>query len=255
MSLSQRINKLWRIFATGFCFLLFALGGLVLTFFVFPFFNFFIRNAQRRELKVQRIIQKSFFLFCETMRLSGTMDYKFVGIEKLKTDKKCLIVANHPSLIDYVLITSQLSQCDCLVKGAVWHNLFMRGVVRPAGYIPNINPESLLTECSKRFDSDNVMLIFPEGTRTTQGEQPVLQRGAAQVAVNCQCDLRVVHITVSPPSLTKQKKWYQVADKKPFFLLQVMDKIAITPFIDEQQVNSISVRKLNRHLATVLFPS
>lgn len=255
MSLPLRINKLWRIFATGLCFLLFALGGLVLTFFVFPFFSLFIKNAQRRELKVQHTIQKSFFLFCETMRLSGTMDYQFTGIEKLKADKKCLIVANHPSLIDYVLITSQLNQCDCLVKGAVWHNFFMKGVVRPAGYIPNINPESLLTECSDRFNSENVMLIFPEGTRTTPGEQPVLQRGAAQVAVNCQCDLRVVHITVSPPSLTKQKKWYQVPDKKPFFLLEVKDRISISPFIDEQQTNSISVRKLNKHLASVLFPS
>ena len=254
MTITAKINKYWRIVATGFCFFLFGIGGLTLTFIVFPLLTFSIKNSDSRELKVQKIIQFSFFLFCETMRLTGAIDYKIKGAEKLKQDKNCLIVANHPSLIDYVLITSQLKQCDCLVKEAIWHNPFMKGVVSSAGYIPNKDPETLLTNCAQRLNNDHVLLIFPEGTRTTKGVTPKLQRGAAQIAVKTASDLRIVHITVEPLFLTKQGKWYQVPDTKPFFLVEVKDKIEIQDFIEKDESPSLTVRKLNKHLNSVIFP-
>ena len=253
MKFSQKTNKIWRIFATGFCFSLFGLGGLTLTFIIFPLLTFSLKDNKSRELKIQKIIQRSFYLFCETMRITGAIDYKFVGAEKLQADQNCLIVANHPSLIDYVLITSRLKQCDCLVKEAIWHNPFIKGVVKSAGYIPNKNPENLLDECSKRLSNGNVLLIFPEGTRTTPGKESSLQRGAAQIAVKTETDLRVVNITVTPSFLTKEKKWYQVPDTLPFFHLEVKDKIAIEPFVDNEQSPSITVRKLNKHLSNVLL--
>ena len=98
------------------------------------------------------------------------------------------------------------------------------------------------------------MLIFPEGTRTTKGVTPKLQRGAAQIAVKTASDLRIVHITVDPLFLTKQGKWYQVPDTKPFFLVEVKDKIEIQDFIEKDESPSLTVRKLNKHLDSVLFP-
>lgn len=250
----NKLNKLWRIFATGMCFSLFGIGGLVLGFIVFPLLTFSIKNTASRELKAQQAIQISFHVFCETMRISGAIDYKIVGADKLKADRNCIIVANHPSLIDYVLITSQLKQSDCLVKDAIWRNPFMRGVVTSAGYIPNKDPEALLTKSEERLKKGHVLLIFPEGTRTTKGVESKLQRGAAQIAVKTESDLRVVHITVEPSFLTKQSKWHQVPETKPFFLVEVKDKIEINEFINDEESPSLSVRKLNKHLNSVLFP-
>lgn len=254
MSFYQRINKLWRILATGFNFVLFGLGGLGLTFVVFPLLTFYLKDKLARELKVQKIIQRSFYIFCGSMRFTGAIDYRFDGAELLKLDKDCIIVANHPSLIDYVLIASRLEQCDCLVKEAIWHNPFMKGVVKSAGYIPNTIAENLIDDCSTRLNNGNVLLIFPEGTRTTPGKVSKLQRGTAQIAVKTKTDMRIVHISVTPSFLTKEKKWYQVPNTKPFFHIQVKDKIAIEPFIEEEIAPSIAVRKLNKHLNDVLFP-
>lgn len=253
MSISQKKNKIWRIFATGFCFFLFGMGALALTFIVFPLLTYSSQNTKKRELKVQKIIQRSFYFFCETMRMTRAIDYKFIGADKLKDDRNCLIVANHPSLIDYVLIASRLGQCDCLVKEAIWHNPFMKGVVKSAGYIPNKDPENLIEDCSERLNDGNVLLIFPEGTRTTPGKISSLQRGAAQIAIKTETDLRVVQITVTPSFLTKEKKWYQVPDSLPFFHIEVKDKIAIEAFVDKEQSPSMAVRKLNKHLSKVLL--
>ncbi|MBP3141397.1 lysophospholipid acyltransferase family protein [Aliivibrio fischeri] len=254
MTLLQRTDKYWRILATGFCFSLFGVGALCLTFIVFPLLTFTAKDKKQREVRVQSIIQRSFFIFCKTMHYSRAIKYQFDGAELLQSDRNCLIVANHPSLIDYVLIASQLKQCDCIVKAALWHNPFTQGIVRAAGYIPNQEPEAFLEECSEKLNSGNVLLVFPEGTRTTPGKKSKLQRGAAQIAVRSQSDIRIIHITVTPSFLTKEAKWYQVPDVRPFFHLQVKERVAINPFIEDADASSSAARNVNRFLDTALYP-
>lgn len=251
----MKINKILRIIVSGFCFSLFGLGGLALTFLIFPVLNLAIKNKEERELKAQRIIQFSFFVFSEIMRILNGIDYKIIGLEKLQQDKNCLIVANHPTLIDFVLIASRLKQCNCLVKETIWQNPFMNSAVTAMGYIPNKDPELILESCSRILKKGQVLLIFPEGTRTNKDKRQKLQRGAAQIAVKTKSDLRVLNITVDPIFLTKKMKWYNVPAKKPFFLIEVKDKIEISNFINNEEPSSVTVRKLNRHLESVIFPN
>lgn len=248
------LNQYWRILATGFCFSVFGLGGLVLSFIAIPLIRLTTSGIKQREHKVQGAIQYSFNAFCNLMKFCGAIDYQIIGADILQQDKNCLIVANHPSLIDYVLIASQLKRCDCLVKSAIWANPFMKHIVKAAGYIPNEVPDDLLAMCEERFDDGNVLLIFPEGTRTTPGVKSKLQRGAAQIAVRTERDLRVVHITVTPSFLTKEKKWYQVPKTKPFFKVEVKDKVEIEPFIKQTTSPTIAARRLQQHLAETIFP-
>lgn len=58
-------------------------------------------------------------------------------------------------------------------------------------------------------------MIFPEGTRTRYQQPVVLQRGAANIAVRCGCDLRIVHILCSQQTLGKQSRWYQIPPENP----------------------------------------
>ncbi len=44
-----------------------------------------------------------------------------------------------------------------------------------------------------------------------------LQRGAANIAVRCTSDLRIVTIGCSEHLLDKQSKWYDVPPARPFF--------------------------------------
>ena len=248
------INQYWRVLATGFCFSVFGVGGLFLSFIVVPAIKVVTPNQTQREYRVQGAIQRSFDLFCRLMKFTGAIDYKIIGADLLKQDRNCLIVANHPSLIDYVLIASQLERCDCLVKSAIWANPFMKHIVKAAGYIPNETPDDLLSLCEHRFEQGNVLLVFPEGTRTTPGVTPKLQRGSAQIAVRTRRDLRLIHISVSPSFLTKEKKWYQVPTIKPFFLVEVKDKVEVEPFIEQTTSPTIAARRLQQHLAKTLFP-
>ncbi|MCK5818912.1 MAG: 1-acyl-sn-glycerol-3-phosphate acyltransferase [Psychromonas sp.] len=255
MTASQKLNKYWRVLATGISFVFFGMGGVVLTFIIFPVLTLCIKNKTRRELKARKIIQQSFALFCGTMRFLGAIEYRFVGDKSFQEDENCIILANHPSLIDYVLIVSRLPQCVCLVKKSIWHNFFMKGVVQAAGYIQQQNGQSLIEDCDAWLKAGNVILIFPEGTRTTLGEISKLHRGAAQIAIKTKTDFRLLHISVNPPILTKQKKWYHVSDKKPLFEIKIKSKVRISDFIESGTLPSISVRNLSKYLEEHLFLS
>ena len=183
------------------------------------------------------------------------MDYQFIGIDALKEDEDCMIVANHPSLLDYVLIASQLKQCDCLVKASIWRNPFLGFIVRAAGYIPSKAPDDLIDMCKERFERGNVLLIFPEGTRTTAGKESTLQRGAAQIAIRTQRDVRVVHISTTHACLTKEIKWYQTPAMKPFFSIEIKGKIEVRPFIEQNDNVTLAARALNRELKRHLVDS
>ncbi|GGG08540.1 hypothetical protein GCM10010995_27610 [Cysteiniphilum litorale] len=115
--LFNQINYLWRLIATGFCFLLFSLGGLLLGYIIIPMAVIIakiIRSKKQKSEKkhiAQYCIYLTFRFFTATMSGLGLIRFHFIGFDKLKKDKGTLIIANHPTLIDYVLIVSKLPFC------------------------------------------------------------------------------------------------------------------------------------------------
>lgn len=267
------VNRLWRIFVTGCCFAIFAIGGLLLSFILIPIMQLFVHSAIQRERKTQAMIQFFFHCFCQLMRCSSVLDYQMSGFEALRhiqqnreSKRGGIIVANHPSLIDYVLIASQLKQCDCLVKASLWQNPFIGKIIRSAGFIPNHTADDLFNRCEEKFQQGHWILIFPEGTRTPthilnhdfsqtkENNALKLQRGAAQVALRSQVDIIVINIAINAPFLTKELKWYQVPKIKPFFHLAVKDRISYDFFVKNTNKSVPTARDINNYLSQVLFP-
>ncbi|CDL86531.1 lysophospholipid acyltransferase family protein [Xenorhabdus cabanillasii] len=255
-NITERINWFWRLLMTGFCFALFGVGGLLLSLIWFNLLLILQRNPEKRCRIARHSISACFRLFLFLTRKLGVLDYHFSGIDKLRTDKGCLIVANHPTLLDYVILASHLPDADCIVKSALLRNPFVSGVIRSARYLINNEAATLLPVCRERLASGNNILIFPEGTRTTPGHPILLQRGAANIAVRCECDLRIVHITCSQKMLDKKSKWYQIPPKKPIYTITVGEQLTNEDFaVDMESGYTIAARQLNRQLTQLLTPS
>ena len=121
--------------------------------------------------------------------------------------------------------------------------------MRAADYLINSEAETLLPRCQQRLAQGDTILIFPEGTRTRPGEKMTLQRGAANIAVRCASDLRIVTIRCSEHLLDKQSKWYDVPPDRPFFTVAVHGRVEINKFYDAtSQEPALAARQLNRHL-------
>ena len=202
----ERIHHAWRVAGTGLSFLAFGLGGLFLGLCVLPPMLWLVRDPERRRRWARRIVQRSFAAHVELMRRLGVMTYEIRGRERLARDG-LLVLANHPTLIDVVLLVSLLPNADCVVKSAVARNPFMRGPVRAAGYVSNDDGAGLVEDCIAAVRAGGALVIFPEGTRTTPGQPLRLQRGAANIAVRGALDITPVRITCSQLTQGKGDTW------------------------------------------------
>ena len=139
-----------------------------------------------------------------------------------------LVIANHPSLLDVVLIMSLMRRTQCVVKPGVWNNPFMRGVIKATNYIPNLgDPERTLHDCVPALQSGNNLVIFPEGSRTVPGKPMHFERGFANIAIRAGAPIRLVTVTCNPPMLRKGEKWYQSPLRKPRYRVRVCDRMDV----------------------------
>ncbi|HBQ7841332.1 TPA: 1-acyl-sn-glycerol-3-phosphate acyltransferase, partial [Klebsiella aerogenes] len=150
-NLRWRFNRLWRAAMTGFCFALFGLGGLLLSLIWFNLLLIVVRDNTRRRRLARRSISASFRVFLNVVKAVGVLDYQIKGREILRQERGCLVVANHPSLIDYVMLASVMPETDCLVKSALLKNPFVSGVIRAADYLINDRAETLLPASRQRL--------------------------------------------------------------------------------------------------------
>jgi 1-acyl-sn-glycerol-3-phosphate acyltransferase len=243
----ERADRLWRVLATGLCFSAFGIGSLLLGAVVFPLLHLSVWDAQRRVRLARAVIRSTFRFFIGLMRATGVLTFEVHGAERLHGGGR-LILANHPTLIDVVLLMSLVERCDCIVKGALGRNPITRGPVRAAGFVFNDDGEGLVEDCLRSLRTGSNLIIFPEGTRSSRTDPVRLQRGAARVAVHGELDITPVRIRCTPSTLTKGEKWYSVPASRPHFTIHVEEAIAVSPFIAAAAHPALAARHLNRHL-------
>jgi 1-acyl-sn-glycerol-3-phosphate acyltransferase len=230
-AIARRAERLCRQCGTGVSFALFGIGGLVLTVFVFPAINLFFRDRAKRTVAAQRTVHVSWKLFVWVMVTLRVIDFETEGEELLRSATGTLVISNHPSLIDVVLIMSLMDRTQCVVKPGVWRNPFMRGVIKATNYIPNLgDPEKTLRECVIALQAGNNLVIFPEGSRTAPGKQMHLERGFANIAIRAGVPIRLVSVTCDPPTLRKGEKWYQSPMRRPRFRVRVCERMEAESF-------------------------
>lgn len=241
------LNYLWRLFATATCFSLFGFGGLILTLFVFPVQKLCISGEQAQKRAARKTVHYSFRFFIATMAFTRIFEFELRNKDELAQLQGQLILANHPSLIDVVVLLSIIPNADCVVKAHLFSNPFIRGVIKNAGYISNADPEALLVACKSSLEQGNNLIIFPEGTRTVPGKELVFQRGAANIALRCEVPITTVLIGVTPSTLTKSESWYQIPNKKAKFMLQLTRNTPLISIADEMPMSK-QVRHYCREL-------
>jgi 1-acyl-sn-glycerol-3-phosphate acyltransferase len=222
------LDRGWRLIGTGLSFLLFGVGGLALALAVFPFLNIGFHAHELRQRIAQLVVQRTWRLYIRIMRTLGILTYECRGEHLLKQDHGVMVVANHPSLLDIVFLMAFMQRTKCVVKAGVWKNPFMAGVVRAAGYIPNLgDPEQLLEDCAQAMREGNNVVIFPEGSRTVPGQPRKMQRGFAYAALKAGAPVRLATITVEPTTLVKGEPWYVIPRKRPHWTIQIHERIEV----------------------------
>lgn len=222
---------LWRLFGTALSFVVFGIGGLVYGLLIFPLIFVFIRDRESRRVTARNLIGKGFGVFLGLMKAVNVVDICVAGREHIDDQRRQLIIANHPTLIDVVILISLFPQANCVIKEAVTRNPFMRSTVRAADYISNSEPEELLESCVGYLGSGKSLLLFPEGTRTRHDEPLDFRPGAATVAARTKADILPVAIECEPLYLSKQLPWHYVPRDVPTFTIRILPPRGVSDLV------------------------
>lgn len=247
MTIARAINTGWRVFATGFVFVMFGLGALVISLTLFPALRLSTFDRDVARERIQRGMRRTFQFFMWLMRGLGILTWEVEGVERLRESGR-LIAPNHPTLIDVVLIVSLMPEVDCIVKRALWRNPFLRWPVAWASYIPNSEGEALIEDCAQTLRKGHSLLVFPEGTRSVPGEPLRLQRGAAHIALAADAEILPVTISCEPPTLYKGNPWHRVPARRFHMRVVVGEPIAASAFRRNGEPEGRAARRLTHWL-------
>lgn len=245
------LDRPYRIAATGFCFAVFGIGGILLSISWFPLLRLWHwRDAQAAQRAIQRRMSAAFRGFVWLMKTTGVLTWQASGLQHLQT-RGALVVANHPTLIDVVFLIGFMPQVDCIVKAQLWRNPFLRWPVSWAGYIPNDDaaPEHLMTRCAEKLKAGRSLIVFPEGTRSVPGKPLAMRRGAAQIALAASCPIVPVTIRGEPLTLTKGSPWWRVPERPFHMSLVVEPAMQISDLIAADLSPPVAARRLTRWFA------
>jgi 1-acyl-sn-glycerol-3-phosphate acyltransferase len=213
-----------------------------------------VRLSSRDPVRIRRrllgLLSFCFRWFMRLMVITRMLDRFVVKGSEQWRNRPCLVIANHPTLIDIVALFSCLPRAGCVVKGSLRQHPFFGGVVRAAGYLPNDGGPELLEMAREHFAAGFSLVVFPEGSRSLREGLRPFYRGAARVALECDVPVVPVRIGANPGFLRTGDRWYSIPDQPVDFSLDFHDPIEIPEDIRLDPVPTRQVRRL-----TALFQS
>jgi 1-acyl-sn-glycerol-3-phosphate acyltransferase len=207
---SARLRQAGKILVSGLLFTLLAVGGLALTVLALPVLRCLPGGREGRARRARRLVRACFRLFVVAFEGSGILRLQVSGLPAPERLAGTVVVSNHPSWLDAVLIIASLPPVVCVVKPAIYDNLAFGGVVRAAGYLTGRDPAALLSAGAAALRRGETLLVFPEGTRTVPGRPFRFQRGAAHLACLAGAPVLPLVVACTPPLLAKGNRWYDV---------------------------------------------
>jgi 1-acyl-sn-glycerol-3-phosphate acyltransferase len=230
----RNAKRFLKILTSGFLFSCLGVGGVLCTLLVCPLVLLLPGGLQPRQALVRRVMRVCFRLFVLGLELSGILAVETEGLPSARDLEGCLLLANHPSYLDVVILIARLPDVLCVVKEGVWNNPFFGPLVRSAGFVPNQgSPEEVLERGCRVLAQGRSLLIFPEGTRTRPNTRPTFHRGAAHLALRAGAPILPLCIQVTPSLLAKGDRWYDVpADTVRFSIRGGARIVPVAPAAD-----------------------
>ncbi len=151
----------------------------------------------------RRLISRFLTGYLLFLKLFCSVSVDSTALEKVRVGGALIIIANHPSLLDAVVLLARLPRAVCVMKGSLRRNILFGPMARLAGYVSNDDPMTLIRQTCDELASGAQILIFPEGTRTRTYPVNPFSEAAAFIAARSGVSLQALLIEFSSPYLGK----------------------------------------------------
>lgn len=153
--------------------------------------------------------------FCGMMRIDATC------LDALRDERGLIFVANHPTMLDALLLVARLPRSACIMKADLMRNVFLGAGARLARYIRNDSARTMIRLAVEDLRTGGQLVIFPEGTRTVTPPLNTFRPGVTLIAKLAQAPIQTVFIDTDSPYLAKGWPLWRVPPMPIVFTLRL----------------------------------
>ena len=160
-------------------------------------------DRQRRVLHLYSCFWAQIYFY-----LNPLWRVRIEGRDKLPWRGPAVIVANHESLADILILFGLYRPFKWVSKASVFKVPFVGWNMRLNRYVPLVRGDKasirqMMEDCRTHLRNGVPVLVFPEGTRSKDGDVKAFKDGAFRLAVEAQCPIIPVVVTGSARTLPK----------------------------------------------------
>jgi 1-acyl-sn-glycerol-3-phosphate acyltransferase len=159
-------------------------------------------RAMSRRLGRQ-LITAVFRGYLRVLVLIGACRFDLTALDVLCGGPAVIVAPNHPCLLDAIMILSRLPNAGCIMKAELVNSVFFGAGARLGGYIRNTPLRRMVQLAVADLHCGSHLLLFPEGTRTSQFPVGKLQGTTGLIARHAGVPVQTVFIETNSAFLGK----------------------------------------------------
>ncbi|MEE9494212.1 MAG: lysophospholipid acyltransferase family protein [Gammaproteobacteria bacterium] len=238
MGITEILITPLRMLLTAYCFIQFAVQVLWLGHWQMPRImkSGTDQKASRKKALHAAHIQVSAYL--KTLSFLQLVKFTFEGQPH---KSPCVIVSNHPGLLDIIVFLKDFPNAICLFKSESLDNRVLSSFLKVGGYIEGIdgtgssNKRIIASSC-ERLNEGHHMIFFPEGTRSPSATSMRKFRTTAfHTAVKSGYPLQPIAIYCQPLFLGKNQKWSSFSRRTNHMTIRYLPAINIDNLAEDKR--------------------
>lgn len=197
MTFLRSYRRITDFFLTSLLWVYFLFGYLLVLIVFFIPFLLRLKNREAVLQKMNHIHMKVFFSWLEFLSHGA----RFLIDADVRGLKSSIIVCNHVSYLDPILLVSLFERHTTIVKNTFFRVPVFGWFLRGAGYVPTSSSELFdpamndsLEKIKSHLAEGGNLFVFPEGTRGRRGRLMPFNKGVFSIARQCNAGLALVWI-------------------------------------------------------------
>lgn len=193
-------------------------------------------NSKRHDALYAAHQHVTFYL--KTISTLRLIEFETVGAPSKQPG---IVVANHPSLLDFIVFLRDYPNAICMYKPQSLDNPVLSSFVQVAGYIKGMcgqqgENKRIIEDCGARLKQGHHVVIFPEGTRSPDATSMNKFRSTAfHAAIKHDVAVQPVAIVCQPLFLGKNQRWVEFGKQRNKLRLIYLPEIRLENLPENQQ--------------------
>lgn len=247
------MRRWFRITLTALSFFQFFLASIVMTL-VLPIVRFFFGWIPGFRNAFTSLLAKSYRLFIWWLEITGLIKVSLPDRlpDGIDADSAFVIVANHPTLIDVLVLLANFPKVSCVAKGAYYRSWVFKGLLRSTNYVPSAADDSTDTTFDRvveHLKSGRSILIFPEGTRSEPHRLQRFRRGALEAAAKVGVPILPAFMETNQPFLMKGVPFWKIPTSRCDLNIEFFEPIELNETSDVRAIHKKLSAKYSERFA------